>query len=451
MSTGAHRAHSIIDFAPGVTNVVRRTRDKEYYAVETFHTSPFYNSITPILASDLTSRVDLLAVYGLSGIRASNDGVIMLNNHPLRRIKLVGMIAEYTIREFGAKGNKRGTDWYFLQLDDSSGVEVTVRVLESMLMSSGLSLDKISKVLVSVHGVCRLFNGNLELQSEDFEILDTGETDQLLREQLNFWKEVLVVRKKLQRNWVQVLQIDDDDDPTTYTKITISKPTRKLKMVNSTQLFDSSSESAQIESSIYIQKQRLRKQDSPPAVDDSSSSWTSLYDYKLPLSKLPFSHHLAIIILKWIMKNSQPVIKLNEPFQNVEINKILEHEAIELFPVQTISLPAFHIKSLNEIKGEIFHESRHELQKMKLIKCSNKGKICTCVNSLRFYELIIDLCESKESFKLDRLIDQFESLHKVKLEISQEFLEIMVVWIMKRSKVQDWMFYPSSKQWRVIS
>lgn len=399
------------NFAPGVNNVVQTVDGKEFYSVETFHSSPFYKTVTPVLIKDLVGSIDLLKIYGISGVRALHDGVIMINNHPLKKVRLVGRIIEYYIREFNSK------EIYFLQLDDSTGSEILIKLQKSKLLEYGIDINDMGNYLISVVGVCKLYNSNLELNCESIEILDDGKTDRFLVEQLNFWREALKVRQQLKEPWHQVLQIDDSN----------------YKKASKHSILNIDVDESKIDDSICIKNQEYIK----------------LVNYKPSLSKIPFESQLSILIFKWLVKKSQLKINLNDIFKNVEINKILEFKAVENFPLQTVILPFAKIKSINDLKFEIFNQSISNLIGFNLIRLINFNVI-EIKNLIIFYSFIINLSITTKIIKADKLLRKFEKIKKIKLIIDFNILNILIIWIIKRSKQQGWEFNETLKQWRCL-
>ncbi|KAH3666703.1 hypothetical protein WICMUC_005520 [Wickerhamomyces mucosus] len=187
--------HPAIDFAPGVLNIVSRIANKEYYKPETFHSSPFYDQIVPVFAYDIKNSVNLLEIYGIDGAILNKSGIILINNHPIRKVKLVGLVLDYRIKTI------RNEEYYILDIDDSSGVMINAKIKSKELISG------FEGKYIEIVGIPNKIFDRFEIT-----ILNYRLNDEFYKQinQFKFWSICFKFRKLLQIPWLQSEQINND-------------------------------------------------------------------------------------------------------------------------------------------------------------------------------------------------------------------------------------------------
>lgn len=182
------------DFAPGVLNVVERSNltNVNYYKIETFHSSPFYNETVPVLIHDINHSLDLMSIYGNDCLRLERKGTIVINNHPIRSVRLLANIVDYQEKTLN------GVDFYIFTLDDYSESYSKAKIRTTEIYSCDFR-DK----FVHIIGKVGRFK---EIDIESFRIVSLENYHQ---EMFLFWEQVFEFKKILEIPWYQTPQINN--------------------------------------------------------------------------------------------------------------------------------------------------------------------------------------------------------------------------------------------------
>lgn len=477
-----HELAEKIDFAPGVENVALRKDDVEFYATETFHSSPFYNRTVPLLIKDIANSHNLLDIYGYRGMAAQNDRVVLINNHPVRKIRIVGRITEYFIKEI------RKDDYYFLTVDDSSGNDLSVMLSYSKMLEIGLEPSKCYYTLIELTGFVKTFNGRKEFHPDFIQILNNTET--YLDDEVQFWKDALRMHDILKIPWYQTSQINDNEqrevrlDEKAYQEKLIRQRlnlggaemvskgivldshiyTKKNQddyshVINSDSESEKDGEIEQITNQIFIQSTQASLPDpipSSPISKSPSTGWVNIEATPIKIMKPEIQFKFQLI--KWIIKNKEKKFNLNKPYKDPKINSMLKNMANMKFPLQVIDLtnPNVKIKSMNDLKGEIFHENRHELQVWNLIRCT-KSKECHCTPILKLFN---DISSSLDKIKFlnsqgeiysiisTDYIHNFNNETGLKIQMNTNLLNLLIQWCIIKKMETGWKFNRNTMEWQ---
>lgn len=392
-----------VDSAPDGRNVVLRRDGVEYYTIETFHSSPFYNAVTPVLAVDLVRAVDPCAIYGDGGNRLVRDNVVLLKNHPVRRVRVTGWISDYTMKEI------RQMMYYFLSLDDSSGEPIKCMVRDAVLEEAGLA-GRCEGSLVEIVGVCSKVYGELEIKANALKLLPR---ENHLTYELQFWSEVFRVRRVLETPWYQTPQLlaDNGDEPpvrldaaaqrrkymernmvlssphkdypplvldsSIYTKRTVLNESERRKRADDQDL-SSSSDIEEITSDVFANRPRQLRTESVQVLPESVLMDSVSVDDLMKRQQGPSVSDLTILLTEWIVDNGERHFHLNKAYQDPLIRDYLKRLAESELSAQVVDLTedTTGVKSLNQVHGELFHRARHLLQRSGLILCT-RSKECS--------------------------------------------------------------------------
>lgn len=480
-----HGNRETIDFAPGVDNIVLRKDGVEFYNTETFHSSPFYDRTIPILIKSILESNDLLKIYGINGLRSLNEKVILINNHPIRKIKLVGRITECFIKEI------KSEEFYFLTLDDSSGPDIVLKVSRASLLGAGLQPSNFVFKLIEITGYCSNFNGKLEVHPDFIQALPNN--DKYIEHEVQFWKEALEMRDILKTPWFQTPQINEDEQ----VKIKFDSKTNREKLIRQRLdlgIDECPSQAMVMDSCIYMRNTRDRD-DYSNALNDSGSekepeieeitkklftkSLKKKIDRAVPFSPIARPQHgwvnvlstpikagslrttLKFELIKWMIKTSREKFNLNEVFKDRKVSALLK-EIANSKPTPTIEVDQdlSSIRTMNDIKGEIFHDERHDLQVWNLIKCT-RSKDCYCAPILRLsshiqmtlenFKFLSSQGSDNTSFNSGEYINNFNRDTGLKTFMDLHLLNILIQWCILRNGDHNWKYHSKTNEWQCIS
>lgn len=480
-----HQNSETIDFAPGVDNVVLRKDGTEFYSTETFHSSPFYNRTVPLLIKDIVNSNDLINIYGIHGLRPLAEKVLLVNNHPIRKVRILGRITEYFIKEI------KSEEVYFVTLDDSSGCDITVKISRSKLLGAGLQPSSCTFQLIEISGFCSNFNGKLEVHPEFIQVL--RKNDKYINEEVQFWKESLEMRIILNTPWCQTPQVNSEKIPEVRLeakaykeklirqKLDIGagdypshamvmdsqiymKNTRDRDDYSTAMLSGSESEKEpeieEITKKLFIRSIKKRKDPVPsPSIATSQQGWVNISS--VPIKNMAIEISFKFELIKWIIKNSKEKFNLNEPFKNKKISQVLK-QMTTLKPTPTIEVEAglANIQSINDLKGQIFHDGRHDLQAWNLIKCT-RSKECYCAPVLRLFKYLRETLENirllgaqgsnNTSLFASEFVNNFNKNTGLKVCIDIELLNILIQWTILKNDDKNWKYNTETKEWQYIS
>ncbi|KAH3685048.1 hypothetical protein WICPIJ_003985 [Wickerhamomyces pijperi] len=254
--------HPVTDFAPGVLNVVSRSvlTNVNYYKPETFHSSPFYDEVIPLLIQDIFNSESLASIYGHDSVRLERKGVIMINNHPLRRVRVLGCVIDYHERTLN------DIAYYIFTLDDYTGVTITGKIPTNEIYTCDFR-DMFVMVIGCVK--CRSYGRDKEMDIEKFRIVPVREYH---GELFQFWKDTFKFKKILNTPWYQSPQINSN--PIVVHNARQLEMKRRQQMEN-VQLFenheDGSEEFLIVDSQVYTKDSKAVEQDGDESDDTSAA------------------------------------------------------------------------------------------------------------------------------------------------------------------------------------
>lgn len=486
-----NRCFASRDFAPGIDNVVLRRNGKEYYAIETFHRSDLINKVIPVLVRDVVKSVDLTDIYGIGALSLAKQHIIMVNNHPLKHLKIAGRVVDFSYKTIWRK------EYLMIIIDDCSGYLITAMVLQSTVFAAGVNIETLVGKLVQVSGYLNKYHETYELRSSHLELLDNSNK---LVSEINWWNQVLEFRNNvLAKPWTQTHQLNDENDMGVVL-MNVNDQQKKLmkRQLQLTEVDQAESlqVSAKIVDSIYIHKSKQSKvteveEDDPNETSSDVEELTeemfiesvilpfysrlTTKDDWVPVTKelkydqcfLPFTtEHFQFEFVRWIYTNNKLHFNLNEPFNDKSLLKLLNLISDKEFPIQVIDLTSdsHQIKTKLEINGEVFHKSRHHLTNSNLIQC-NKSNECFTINLFQFLKKIQNELKSLKNLNINNNNQLTLILHnyipiynksndlnsKNKINLQLNIFIPIIHWLILLENDANWYFNPQLLQITYLS
>lgn len=174
-------------------------RGKMFYHPSLFHMAPTYDRIVPLTIADVVRSKNVLQVYGVTGIAEYNQGYVIVNNYPIKELKIAGRLLSYAYNSYDVGNIKSPNNFYLLNLDDCSGDSLLMRVkiLESKTTFSLRDLDE--DLLVEVTGTVQYVHDfGKQVKGASARIIGSS-TD--LDVEIAWWSQVLHTRRYLKHPW----------------------------------------------------------------------------------------------------------------------------------------------------------------------------------------------------------------------------------------------------------
>ena len=398
-----------IDFAPGENHIAIRYPNKCFYVPEIFHMAPTDGKIIPLFISDINRSRSLLEIYGSKGFEKYVNNFIMINNYPVRKVKITGKVIGETYKDYSEWGERNPKNYVLVTIDDFSSdrmLIIEVKVKEALYLSAGLVFSRSYGKIVEAVGVVNELSNKRELLSDYIHII--GNNDELDLE-IESWKEKLEFRNSiLCRPW-EYEPPKLDQTPMTYSEPKLlRKDFNRKKFKEGLDIFDSESE---ISPSIFREDSILLRQrleschevidlTDPIEVDEvvevheeskanevnkdpevNASEVEEIDDPLLPDSEIQIlevnqvhsidneaetipvqvfeEFQLTLEFIVWILNHGKTPFKLADIYNNSKIRHLLENLAnLKLLSRRANSNEPYNIK---HTKHEIFHTIRHLL------------------------------------------------------------------------------------------
>lgn len=170
---------------------------------------------------------------------------------------------------------------------------------------------------------------------------------------------------------------------------------------------------------------------------------------------------LKFELIKWMIKTSREKFNLNEVFKDRKVSALLK-EIANSKPTPTIEVDQdlSSIRTMNDIKGEIFHDERHDLQVWNLIKCT-RSKDCYCAPILRLsshihmtlenFKFLSSQGSDNTSFNSGEYINNFNRDTGLKTVMDLHLLNILIQWCILRNGDHNWKYHSKTNEWQCIS
>lgn len=183
-----------------------------YYLPEHFTFAPTSLAPVPLLNVDLNDTKNVMSVYGSAGFSRYLEGYVMLNNYPLKEVKVCGKIIGETYKDFDMAGRTNLKNYIMVEIDDCSGNNLTalVKVREALYLLLGLRFGENYGCFIAVCGLVSEYQKRAMVNANSVQMLSRQNN---LDVEFNWWNQTLQYRQKvllepwvLGRDYVQILQ-----------------------------------------------------------------------------------------------------------------------------------------------------------------------------------------------------------------------------------------------------
>lgn len=138
----------------------------------------------------------MLEVYGVQGLEEHAKGCVLVNNFPIKTIKVFGRVLSYVFKNYDTNGRTNPNNFYIITIDDCSGdvSHINIKILASCIYEL---FNENS--LVEIVGHVLFFQDYLrQIVGERLGVLSPGPD---LAVEIDFWKQILNTRKHLRHPW----------------------------------------------------------------------------------------------------------------------------------------------------------------------------------------------------------------------------------------------------------
>lgn len=180
-----------------------------FYHPSLFHMAPTYDRIVPLAIADVVRSKNVLQVYGVTGVAEHKQGFVMVNNYPIKELKIAGRLLSYAYNSYDQGMVKSPNNFYMLNIDDCSGDSLLIRVkiLESKALFS--PHDVREDLLVEVTGTVQyVYEFGKQVKGTSAKIIGVS-TD--LDVEIAWWSQVLEARRHLLHPWKYIHPKPDYD------------------------------------------------------------------------------------------------------------------------------------------------------------------------------------------------------------------------------------------------
>lgn len=170
-----------------------------YWSPSLFHMAPTHDRIVPLAISDVVHAKNLMQIYGIQGLDQHKQGYVMVNNYPVKVIKIMGRVMSYSFKLFDEGGVKSRNNFYLINLDDCSGEKLLIcaKVMErdALFPIRDVREDILIEAVGNVHHLDNYVRQILCLSARI-----VGRYSDLAVE-IKWWSLLLETRKLLQSPW----------------------------------------------------------------------------------------------------------------------------------------------------------------------------------------------------------------------------------------------------------
>lgn len=184
------------DIAPGQNHIALRKWGRSFYSPQLFHLAPTADRIVPLAIRDLLRAKTMLEVYGVQGLDEHAKGCVLVNNYPIKTVKIFGRVLSSVHKNYDMNGRANPNNFYIITVDDCSGdvSHINIKIPESCIFES-FNEDS----LVEIVGHVLFFQDYLrQIIGERLTVLSIGPD---LAVEIECWKLVLATRRHLKHPW----------------------------------------------------------------------------------------------------------------------------------------------------------------------------------------------------------------------------------------------------------
>lgn len=452
------------DFAPGENHIALRYRNKSYYVPELFHHSPTFDTVVPLLISDVNRSKSVRAFYGI--FDNNYKDIMLVNNYPIRKIKIFGKITGEIYRDFDPCGKTNPRNFILITLDDFSDSQhstIKVKVFESVYLQSGLLFNTSYGRILEVCGTINEYNNTREVHA-DFITLIGGQKD--IHVEISMWQEILEYRSKvLIKPWIySAVQIGSAEAPVEISDDNFEKKYVPYRPKDGVKIYNDSLGDSNIhEDSLLLLNNKLKKHRSKECSNDlidheiNSDSSIQITGIRQVPIQVTSNFQLSLEFIRWIFHNNFRCFKLVELYNDPSMNWLLNNMA-------NLTYLTIHLqqekKSHQLLMQEVFHSVRHNLQvNYNLIKVTKSQKVY--LNNLKRIYNHVKQClnvikierKSNNSIRilhiksyLNNLLSQNPEWSKLNHKILNAIIDFILTndW----DERSDWAYDAKSIQWK---
>lgn len=463
----------MIDFAPGEDHIFLRMNGMEFYVPELFHLNPNHSTTVPLLISDIHKMQALTDVYGARGFSFERVGFWILNNHPIKGVKIMGRIVGY--KEFDRDGRR----FIILSIDDTSGKNLIldVKVQPDSIKRAGLVLDHAFGKIVRASGILSAYKKLMQLNAYSFECVgDRSDT----HVEIKYWGDCLRYKRQfLSRPWVY-----------TPSKSCVSSSIREppykrdarrdiigSQLLNNNlcqhyhfgddfSVFENAGppnghviEDVQVLTSTPVLLQvpgifsRMINHEQLSSISDQQRENEHQIDPDLKSTPATNVSKVCLEIIYFILENNCQPMKLIDIYTNAQIA-----ESLNDLTIQKVTLVSegqaedFLLK-----KHQIFHSIRHNLQvhfglfsttKQQVVKPKNLKKLADHIKGCL---LSIKVSKIRMTFDVNNYLRLYKHAFKgyIGEDVNYKLINWIIEWFVEFER-NDWRYNTSRREWSYV-
>ncbi|CAH6719992.1 hypothetical protein CLIB1444_03S02014 [[Candida] jaroonii] len=405
--------------------------------MELFHLSPYYGATMTLFVIDIVRAARLKEIYGSKCQTMSREGWFMINNHPLKKVKVRGTVKSLMVKEF----DDISKNFVVLNIDDSSGIasNIGVKVDAKLWFPQLLECEgRTVEVTGEVYWYYRK-----EIVCDTLMLLQTD-----LEGEIRHWKECFETRDKLRIPWtykpptnkVNLIPPFMNDERLGGGDMEVEileageKDKRDVDMDEVVEI-DSESDSDNDREIVINEVIELDSESDSdiealsPSTHPTTHSRTHSTSPEIKL--ITESQLLTEILIFLLKRNCQPT-SLTEIYNDPMINnKLNDHLMIQMTVKRGSGTPS---EILNQ-KYQLFHYLRHELVMMRLI--------VTTKSQIVFSKELSKLKDSVKSYlhqvKVENLCFNVENFSRIycnqnHINVTSKILNGIIEWIILQER-----------------
>lgn len=493
-----------IDFAPGENHIALRYPNKCFYVPEVFHMAPTDGKIIPLFISDINKSRSILEVYGSKGFDKYINNFIIINNYPIKKVKITGKVIGEKFKDYSNLGERNSKNYVRITVDDFSSdkmLTIDVKVQEALYLSAGLVFNSSYGKIVEMVGVVNDLSSERELLAENISIV--GDNDELDVEIIS-WKEKLEFRKSILSNpWIyeppklaytpmtytepkllrkdyerkkskqniDIIDVENDNDfrPSIFREdsILLRQHLRSCQDVIDLTDFIKDNKSPDINKEFDLNKESKVEEIDEGVIPDSEVQILEVNQVHSRGSngdvpgQVIEEFQLTLEFIIWILKYGQSPFKLADIYNYSKVKYLLENSArIKL----TRLLDSNSQRNVKNTKHQIFHSVRHLLHiNYRLIDVSqnqdvNPHNLHRLIDHLKYCLNILRLHKINEDKTTVLNVESYLGIFKIHSnnligDVDYKLINGIIDWILTNdfNDRKDWKYDSKVIEWSYIA
>lgn len=398
--------------------------------MELFHLSPYYGAIMTLFIVDIVKAPRLKEIYGSKCQTMSREGWFMINNHPLKKVKVRGIVKSLVVKEF----DDMLKNFIVLYIDDSSGIALNIGVkVEAKLLNP--QLLQCEGRMVEVSGEVNWYFRK-EIACESLKMLEND-----LDGEIRHWKECFASRENLKIPW----KYEAGDKTDVVPPFMVDG--RLEGDVNMVEDPDALMEILEIDNPDSMQtKESTGNVGEVIEIDSELDSDIELLP-NLEIKLITETQLLTEILIFLLQRNCQPT-SLNEIYNHPAINtKLNDHLIIQMTVKSGSGTPS----DLLHQKYQLFHYLRHKLVLMKLIITTKSQKVY-CDELFKLQNSVFLYLNQVKSDKLCFNVENFCRIYcnQNHIKITYKILNGLIEWLIREER-HLWRYDRKRLEWLPIA